>query len=662
MRVLFKFSFLIFIMAFFTAVASAAVPVMPVSELREGMKGIGKTVIHGTEIEEFSVEILGVLKNQGSVKNLILVRVSGPVIDKTGGIAQGMSGSPVLIDGKLVGAVAYGWGFADARLGLLTPAEDMVKLWNLPHDPLPRREVINIDDWQEILTPQDAERDRWNEIKKIDEKKKQIIEPEEDKKSSDEVKDEKTDEKSDSIQLPEVQLPEGGIHKLATPLLVSGLTPKAMDILKERLAPFNLVPYATGADPASVGGKIEPGSAIGAQLVRGDISMGALGTTTWVDEGKVIAFGHPFIHGGQSTYFMTTANVIGVIPSMQSAFKMGTIGDSVGIIDQDRNAGISGQMNFFPKTTSVKVIVNDGAEKRTETLSFEVIQDEKISPILIPVSVYSGINQVLDRSNGGTTFVQMKIKSKELPNGEISRSELFYGSKDAAEVAISELNFVTQMLALNPFEKVQVDEVEVKVELVSDRKVAQILRTGTAQKSVYPGDVVEIEVEIQPYREPLRVEKIKYIVPPYAPAGDWILLVRGGASRMIPEDMPNEAVYQIWHLQKEKWLAPRNLKDLVNTYLEIDHNRDLIVEGYFIPSKEDIKKAKKERKGIKTSQIGEGKISLLEENSMGSTDEIYLYERSFKTRRPEPWIMIGDSQILLTVKKKKETEEAEKGE
>ena len=118
----FKISLVIFISFLFTTVALAAVPVMPVSELREGMKGIGKTVIRGTEIEEFSVEILGVLKNQGPVKNLILVRVSGPVIDKTGGIAQGMSGSPVIIDGKLVGAVAYGWGFADGRLGLLTPA------------------------------------------------------------------------------------------------------------------------------------------------------------------------------------------------------------------------------------------------------------------------------------------------------------------------------------------------------------------------------------------------------------------------------------------------------------------------------------------------------------------------------------------------------------
>ena len=648
----FKISLVIFISFLFTTVALAAVPVMPVSELREGMKGIGKTVIRGTEIEEFSVEILGVLKNQGPVKNLILVRVSGPVIDKTGGIAQGMSGSPVIIDGKLVGAVAYGWGFADGRLGLLTPAEDMVKLWNLPHDPLPRREVIDISDWQDIITPQDAERDRWNEIKKVKVKKEEPAGSESKGTSS----DGDGGQKSAPLQLPEVQLPEGGIRPLATPLLVSGLTPKAMELLKTRLAPFNLIPYATGSDSSNIGGTIEPGSAIGAQFVRGDISMGALGTTTWVDDGNVIAFGHPFLHDGQSSYFMTTANVIGVIPSMESAFKLGTIGDLVGMIDQDRRAGISGKVNYFPRTTMVKLMVNDGTEKRSEVLNFEVIQDEKISPVLIPVSVYSGIGQVLDRNSGGTTFVQMRVRSKQLPKGEVVRSELFYGSKDAADIAISELDFVMQMLAQNPFEKVQIDEIEIEVNMIADRKVAQIIRAGTAQKSVYPGEFVEVEVEIQPYREPRRVEKIRYQVPSYAPSGDWVLLVRGGASQWIPEDLPNEAVYQIWHLQKEKWLAPKDLKDLVNTYLDIDHNQDLIVEGYFIPTKKDIEKAKEAKKSIKTSQSGEGKLSPLEENSLGSTDEIHFYERSFKARRTEPWIIVGNSQILLHVKKEKDSE------
>lgn len=651
-KVLKVFSFLAFLFLTCSNMSSAAVPIMPVSELQEGMKGIGKTVIRGTEIEEFSVEILGILKNQGPVKNLILVRVSGPVIDQTGGIAQGMSGSPVLIDGKLVGAVAYGWGFSDARLGLLTPAEDMVKLWEMPHEPFAKREVIDISGWRDIATPLDAEKERWNEIRRgfdaEKEKKKQTEEKSpavEASENSDENKG-----KSQSISLPEVQLPEGGIQPLATPLFVSGLTPKARELLKERVAPLHLIPYEAGGSSDDFGGTIEPGSAIGAQLVRGDISIGALGTTTWVDEGKVIAFGHPFIHDGQSSYFMTTAKVVGVIPSVNSAFKLGIIGNTVGRIEQDRSAGIGGQLHQFPRTTTVKLIVNDATEKRTESLNFEVIQDEKMAPILIPVSVYSGIDQVMDRGSGGTVFVQTRVAAKEIPNGEFKRSEMFYGSKDAAEIAVNELDFVMKLLAQNPFEKVQIDEIEIQVSLISERKVAQILRAGTSAKEVYPGDTIEIEVELQPYREPRRVEKINYTIPSYASEGEWLLWIRGGATQQLPEDFPMEAIYQIWYLQKEKWLAPQNLNDLINTYLRLDHSQDLIVEGYFIPSEKDKKEAQKAQK---SSASEEGNLSPLEENSLGNTDDIYGYEQSFRMKKIEPWIVFGDSQIYVKVKKGK---------
>ena len=148
-------------------VGQSAPPVFPVSELKAGMTGIGKTVVQGTTIEKFDVEILGILKQQGPAGDLILVRVSGPLIDKTGGIAQGMSGSPVFVDGKLVGAVAYGWGFADARLGLLTPAADMINLWNLPKSPLPPRKTISLDQWEVMMNPLELEEERAKEILQV---------------------------------------------------------------------------------------------------------------------------------------------------------------------------------------------------------------------------------------------------------------------------------------------------------------------------------------------------------------------------------------------------------------------------------------------------------------------------------------------------------------
>ena len=111
-----------------------AVDFMPVSEVQTGMEGIAKTVLVGDDISTFNVKVLGVMENRGPSGDLILAKFSGPVMEQTGGIAHGMSGSPVYINGKLVGAVAYGWGFADGTVGMITPIEDMVKLWNIPYE------------------------------------------------------------------------------------------------------------------------------------------------------------------------------------------------------------------------------------------------------------------------------------------------------------------------------------------------------------------------------------------------------------------------------------------------------------------------------------------------------------------------------------------------
>lgn len=643
-----RFFTIVCLFVFFAGVASAEVPVMPIGDLREGMMGIGKTVVKGTEIEEFNVEILGVLKNQGTVKNLILVRVSGPLIEKSGGIAQGMSGSPVLINGKLVGAVAYGWGFADARLGLLTPAEEMVKLWEMPNRDVVKRETVDIGQWQEELAAKDAERARWKELTKEPPKETASESSQEIKKEEAQTTESQSEDASGvQIQLPEYPLPEGGIRPLATPLMVSGLTPKAMNLLKEKVAPFSLIPYEAGGGSEDVIATIEPGSAIGAQFVRGDISIGALGTTTWVEDGKVIAFGHPFIHTGQSNYLMTNASITGVIPSFQSAFKLGTIGKTMGIINQDRTAGIGGSLNYFPRLTTTRLVINDLTEKKTETMTYEVIQDEKLTQVLLPVTVYSGIDRLLDRSTGGTIYVSTTVKSKALPNGQISRGEMFYGYQDAAEVGVSELEFIMRMLSLNPYEKVEIDEVEVKVDVIGDPKIAQILRAGSAAKEVKPGETIEVEVELRPYREPIRVEKLKYTIPPYALEGDWVLLVRGGATAYLPDNLPNDAIYQIWQLQREKWLAPRNLKDLVNTYLALDHSQDLIVEGYFVPNEKDKKKAEKKLQDLRATMEPR---SPLEENSMGSSEDIFYFEKSFRTKKVEPWIVYGDAQVYVVVK------------
>ena len=636
-------------------VGQSAPPVFPVSELKAGMTGIGKTVVQGTTIEKFDVEILGILKQQGPAGDLILVRVSGPLIDKTGGIAQGMSGSPVFVDGKLVGAVAYGWGFADARLGLLTPAADMINLWNLPKSPLPPRKTISLDQWEVMMNPLELEEERAKEILQvIPTKKKEDQGSEEENQSSakdsnEEVILEAAHEKV-TTQLPEVTLPKEGMRPISTPIMVSGLTPRAMEMLKKELSPYNLVPYESGGGWGDDYGALETGGSVGVQLVRGDVSMGAIGTVTWVEDNQVIAFGHPFMQKGQTNYYMTNVSIQGVIPSLQSAFKLGTIGTPVGRVDQDRSAGISGLIGTFPSVTATNVKVRDLSEAREKTLNLQVIQDERLQSSLIPVSVYSGIDKVLDREGGGTARVQMKIKAEGLPGGEITRENFFYSSERVSEVSIAELSDFLHLLAFNPFEKVQIDEVDVVVDITNERQVAKVIQARTTKDRVKPGETIGVEIQIQPFRKPRYVERMTYQIPPDAAPGPWVLIVRGGASRGYLDNLPPEVIGQMITFAETKWLIPTNLDELTRTYLDLDRNQELILESYPLPLKRNPEYDWSLPKNTDlpeetTKQEAAGDLISVKQG------ETPILTNPNKTRKEMPWIMDGDFEILLEVKK-----------
>ena len=216
-----------------TVAASAqAVDFLPVTDVHTGMEGHVDTVVTGDDISSFNMKVLGVMKDRGPSGDLILAKFSGPVIDETGGIVHGMSGSPAYIDGKLVGAVAYGWGFADGTIGMITPIEDMVKLWNIPYE-------------KNLANP-------WR----------------------------------DSQLIP-----------LGTPLMAYGFDPSALKFMKEKLPEYEYSTYDTAAaDGDDVAKPLKAGGSVAALLVDGDLKLGAIGTVTYVDQDKVVAFGHPFLN------------------------------------------------------------------------------------------------------------------------------------------------------------------------------------------------------------------------------------------------------------------------------------------------------------------------------------------------------------------------------
>ena len=295
--------------------ALARTPLMPVDNLKAGMRGYAKTVISGDTIETFPVEVLGVTGSE-SMGYQILIRAGGGVMERSGGIAQGMSGSPVYIDGKLAGAIAYGTAFSDPHYCLLTPIQDMLDLLDKPEPHRP------------------------------------------DAKAS--------------------LLPKG------TPLLAGGFAPAGIAVLQETLEPMGVTVTDAGASGGVSSHKdLEPGSSVGAALIQGDLTLGALGTVTWTDErGRILAFGHPFMKRGNADFFLTRTWVLASIPNLQTAYKIGTIGAAAGSFNQDRNAGIAGQIGRLPAYIPLYVSVSDSTRSRNGSARVKIVNDEYLAPTL----------------------------------------------------------------------------------------------------------------------------------------------------------------------------------------------------------------------------------------------------------------------------------------
>ena len=496
-----------FLLCCCSCVAAANVPLMPVKDLQPGMQGIGKTVISGDKIEDFNVEILGVNGSEASGYS-IFVRLYGDLIDKTGGVAQGMSGSPGYVDGRLVGAVAFGKAFNDPHYCFLTPIGSMLKLLDSPlaHD------------------------------------------------SS--------------------FIPQG------TSLLAGGFTPAGMEYLQEKLQGVGLSAVNGGSSGDATGREaLEPGSAVGVSLMEGDMSLGALGTVTWTDdEGHILAFGHPFMQRGDSSFFMNKVWILGCIPNMQSSYKVGNIGKVIGTINQDRASGIAGITGSVPKSVPVFIAVSDTSRGINSSSRINIIEDEQMVPVILDAAVFNTVSKTVDRNGGGTAKLHFEISGVDSSgqNVLIDRDNMYYAGENLLKSINAELVEAANILTQNKFEQVDIYGVNVTAEVSEDVQVAEIIRVTPQKREVKPGEKLLIDVVLKPYRGKEFTETITFTVPKNNPSGKLALSVRGGSSLAWIQNLLRK--------QKEEGLpAPKKdvrykLADFIKNFNEADKNNELIVD------------------------------------------------------------------------------------
>ena len=361
---------------------NGTIEIMPVSEVKEGMRGTAQTVFRGAEPEEFKVEILGVVPNYiGPKQDMIIGRLSGANAERTF-VFAGMSGSPVYINGKLVGAISYSFPFAKEPICGITPFEQMTSAVEQG----PTKKLASAS--SRTFSYADLMADKW---------------------------------------LPSVTtVPSGSLASgfstnsalmavagqtfspIATPLTFSGISQKTLDAYEPLLRQAGLLPISASASGSSItpmkaadATTLVGGDSVVVALSRGDVQIAAAGTVTHRDGNKIYAFGHPFFSLGSANLPMLESHVVTVVPNANNSFKLAVPDALVGTMTQDRATGIYGLLGETPKMLPVKIRLTT-SRGRTEEVNFESAFDELLTPLIVNVGMGNAIG-ASERSLGDMT-------------------------------------------------------------------------------------------------------------------------------------------------------------------------------------------------------------------------------------------------------------------
>lgn len=449
-----------------TPAATSAESIMNVDEIVPGMKGYGKTVFTGGRIEIFNVEVLGILRNWEAKSNMILIRMSGGPLEKSGIIA-GMSGSPVYISNRLIGAVAYGWSFAKEPIAGVTPINEMKStLLNIPS---PGKGMVPVSsDWEIPSFSQDG----------------LITTP----AATAMIPQELSDHDAGKITLTPI----------LSPLAVSGIESGVLQRMQPLFHTYGWYPVLGGTNAPHPDNpeksKLVPGASVAAILIRGDLSAAVVGTVTYVEGDKVLAFGHPFLQTGNADLPMASAYVYTVLSSQSNSVKMASPVEIVGRIHQDRRAGIAGILGASPRMIPCHIEVEGSQKLRYD---FEVVNNKLLTPSLILMAAQSAV--LSTERKVGEKSVQIKLSAHiEGYEKPVVIENVFY-ELDQSWFSLNHIVQPFSMIINNQFREVHPTRIDLKIRVSDTRKTAYIESVRVDKKQVKPGDTLQVDVCLKPF-------------------------------------------------------------------------------------------------------------------------------------------------------------------
>lgn len=628
--------------------SSAASPsLFPIEQVRAGLTGYGLTVVEGTQVERFDVRVLGLVRRAGPAGDLILIRVSGPVIDRAGGIAAGMSGSPVYVDGRLLGAVGFAFEYSDHSVGMVTPIGDMLPVLDLlqasppagiPAPELGQDEVGGLPAYRQVAV-------------------------------------------AENFEQAERLAASLGSHTaimvpVVTPVIASGFGPRAQEALERLLAPYatRLIPTpgasawhgATGSDGNQGGGQgapaaLEPGSAFGVSLVQGDIDLTAIGTVTYVDGDRFIGFGHPFLQAGPVDFFAGPAFIFSTVKAVDVPFKLGSLLGVTGVVRQDRRAAVAGVSGQQPDSIALSVQLEDETAGRATLLQAHIVRDDLLTVPLAAIATLEALDRGLDRIGPGTARVIYRIRGSNLPgNGSFSADNMYFSRVDISARLLTDLLDALQALMFNRFQDVHVDAIDVQVQVEQAQRTAAIVQARPLSQQVEPGQHVGIEVELLPFRGSKETRIVTLEVPKEAAPGPVTVTVRGGtaASFTLPSEVTSVLTGQLPSSSQDQpsegdatGEVPSSLEKLMEVLASRERNNQIVAEFY--PGFTSNTGASTGSGKADDSPPGSGRLPTGGDSEEGAKQTAEAapasLEQPVKASLITPWVIEGSADIELDI-------------
>jgi len=572
-----------------------ATDIMKLSEIKTGMEGEGKTIFKGSNIESFKFKVLGILDKFVSDKNLIIAELFAPELNE-GGVIAGMSGSPVYINGKLIGSVSYGLSnFSKKPIAGITPIEDILKI-SAYGGPVANVEISDI---------------------KIDFSKENV------KRVAEAIQNELVSRMSFS--------PARNLTPIKLFASSRGFCPQAVHVLQGIFVPLQNLGIGAEVDKKKLSPEmftVRPADAVSIPLIRGDASYAATGTVTHVDGKKVYIFGHPFFNLGTVEFPLHRAEVISVVPSYENSFKLATTRNMVGVVQQDRFSGVLGELGKTPYMIPLKIFLKN----RNRNFNLEVVNHPLLTPTLTYISLLNALLAEFQEFGFQSIAVTGKIFIENEDN--VVLNDLFSGTTAFDE-------FSTLVMAINYFllnnqeKSIKIQKMDFEIIGRETIKKAQLENVLINENSYLPGELMDIRMKLKNEKGDSFEEQITIKAPNLKPGSVFYLLVADAGE---VTEFDNKAIKTVYFPNKLSALirAINNIRRNNRIYLKIF----VPAQGIFI-------------KGFEYSYLPSSIRNVLLFNSLGNDQANMALSTIAEYQYEVPAVVSGKKIFKLIIKERK---------